>query len=148
MRRITGLLILLITAGCAVATQMDSSWEQDVRAAEERHLAAFRANDAAAIEALLSDDFLVNSPRYDVLDKRQLMDLVRRGVINTSSFSQSIENIRRYGDITVVMGADTAVFSPPAPNAGRKIARRFTDIWRFQNGQWHFVARHANPVCQ
>jgi ketosteroid isomerase-like protein len=148
MRIITGLLILLVTAGCAAATQMDNSWEQDVRAAEQRHLNAFRANDAAAIEALFSDDFLVNSPRYEVIDKGQLMNLVRSGVINTASFTQSIENIRRYGDIAVVMGADTAVFSPPAPNAGRKIARRFTDIWRFQNGQWRFVARHANPVCQ
>jgi ketosteroid isomerase-like protein len=148
MRKFTGLLILLFTAGCAVATQMDSSWEQDVRAAEQRHLTAFRSNDAGAIEALLSDDFLVNSPRYDLQDKGQLMGLVRSGVLNVSSFAQSIENIRRYGDIAVVMGADTVVFAPPAPTAGRKIARRFTDIWRFQNGQWNFVARHANPVCQ
>jgi ketosteroid isomerase-like protein len=146
--RLTAFLILLSTAGCAVATQMDGSWEQDVRAAEQRHLAAFRGNDAAAIEAILADDFLVNSPRYEVIDKGQLMNLVRSGVINTSSFSQSIENIRRYGDIAVVMGADTAVFAPPAPNAGRKIARRFTDIWRLQNGQWRFVARHANPICE
>lgn len=148
MRKFAGILILLFTAGCAAATQMNSSWEQDVRAAEQRHLNAFRANDAAAIEAILSDDFLVNSPRYEVADKGQLMNLVRSGVINTASFTQSIENIRRYGDVVVVMGADTVVFSPPAPNAGRTIARRFTDIWRFQNGQWRFVARHANPVCQ
>jgi hypothetical protein len=28
------------------------------------------------------------------------------------------------------------------------IRRRFTDIWRYDNGQWRFTARHANPVCE
>ncbi|HLA15235.1 MAG TPA: nuclear transport factor 2 family protein [Gemmatimonadaceae bacterium] len=59
-----------------------------------------------------------------------------------------MEQIRRYGDIAVVMGADSVTFAAPAPNAGRKITRRFTDIWRFQDNQWRFVARHANPICQ
>lgn len=141
-------LIFLIAAGCAGTTRMNDSWEQDVRAAEQRHLAAFGADDPVAIEALLSDDFLVNSPRYEVLDKQQLLGLVRSGVLNTASFSQHIDQIRRYGDIAVVMGGDTVVFAPPAPNAGQNIRRRFTDLWRLENGQWRFVARHANPICQ
>ena len=139
--------LLLLTAGCAVRTPASSSWEQDIRAAEQRHVAAFVANDAATIDALFTDDFLVNSPRYEVLDKAQLMQLVRRGALNTASFSQNIDRIRRYGDMAVVMGSDTVVFGAPAPNAGRTIRRRFTDIWQFQDGQWRFVARHANPIC-
>jgi ketosteroid isomerase-like protein len=149
MRIPTGLVsIFVLAAACAVRTPITTAWEQDIRAAEQRHLAAFRANDARAIDALLADDFLVNSPRYVVLDKRGLMELVRSGVLNSSSFTQSIEQIRRYGDIAVVMGADTATFAAPAPNAGRKIKRRFTDIWRFQDNQWRFIARHANPICE
>jgi ketosteroid isomerase-like protein len=141
-------VLLLITSACAMQRPAGRSWEQEIRAAEQHHLAAFASNDPATIDALFSDDFLVNSPRYDVLDKRQLMDLVRRGTLKTSSFSQSIDQIRRYGDVAVVMGADRVVFAPPAPNAGRTINRRFTEIWRFQDGQWRFVARHANPICE
>jgi ketosteroid isomerase-like protein len=145
---IAPILIFMTAAACAGATRMSSSWEEDLRAAEQKHIAAFGANDVAAIDALLAEDFLVNSPRYAVFDKRQLMDLTRSGMLNASSFSQSIERIRRYGDIAVVMGSDAISFAPPAPNAGRKINRRFTDIWRFQGGQWRFVARHANPICE
>jgi ketosteroid isomerase-like protein len=149
MRISTGLVtILALAAACAVRTQTPSSWEEDIRAAEQRHVSAFRANDAAAIDAILARDFLVNSPRYVVLDKSQLMGLVRSGALNAASFNQSIEQIRRYGDIAVVMGADTVSFAAPAPNAGRQIKRRFTDIWRFQDNQWRFVARHANPICE
>jgi hypothetical protein len=111
-------------------------------------VSAFRANDATAIDAILAEDFVVNSPRYVVLDKTQLMGLVRSGALNAASFDQSIEQIRRYGDIAVVMGADAISFAAPAPNAGRQIRRRFTDIWRFQDNQWRFVARHANPICE
>ena len=139
--------LLLLTSACAVRTPPSASWEQDIRAAEQRHVAAFLANDAATIGALFTDDFLVNSPRYDVLDKGQLIELVRSGALTTASFSQSIDRIRRYGDMAVVMGSDAVVFGAPAPNAGRAIRRRFTDIWQYQNGQWRFVARHANPIC-
>lgn len=149
MRIAIGLIsTMMFAAACAVRTPIASSWEQDIRAAEQRHVTAFRANDAAAIDAIIADDFLVNSPRYVVLDKGQLMSLVRSGALNASSFNQSIEHIRRYGDIAVVMGADAISFAPPAPNAGRQIKRRFTDIWRFQDNQWRFVARHANPICE
>jgi len=149
MRLSIGLVSMLVAvSACAVRAPIGSSWEQDIRAAEQRHVAAFRSNDAATIDAILADDFLVNSPRYVVLDKTQLMGMVRSGVLNAASFNQSIEHIRRYGDIAVVMGADTISFAAPAPNAGRQINRRFTDIWRFQDGGWRFVARHANPICQ
>lgn len=139
--------LLLIASACAVRTAPSASWEQDIRAAEQRHVAAFLANDVAAIGALFTDDFLVNSPRYDVLDKGQLMELVSRGALTAASFSQSIDRIRRYGDMAVVMGSDAIVFGAPAPNAGRTIRRRFTDIWQYRNGEWRFVARHANPIC-
>lgn len=141
-------LILFLGAACAGTTRMSDSWEQDVRAAEQRHLAAFGSDDAVAIEALLSDDFLVNSPRYEVFNKEQLMGMVRSGVLNSQSFDQKIEHIRRYGDIAIVMGGDSVVFAPPAANAGQPIRRRFTDIWRLEDGEWRFVARHANPICQ
>ena len=140
--------IVVLASACAARTPIASSWEQDIRAAEQRHLAAFRSNDAEAIDAILADDFLVNSPRYVVLDKGGLMNLVRSGALNASSFNQSIEQIRRYGDIAIVMGADNVTFAAPAPNAGRQIKRRFTDIWRFEGNQWRFVARHANPICE
>src|SRR5688500_14653686 len=147
MRYLAGLTLGFVIAGCAGTAHMDEGWEEQIRAAEQRHLAAFRANDPVAIAALFSDDFLVNSPRYEVYDKQQLMNMVRGGLINTASFTQNIEQIRRYGDVAVVMGGDEAVFAPPAPNAGQKIRRRFTDLWRLENGGWRFVARHANPIC-
>ena len=52
MKYLAGLTLGLVIAGCAGTARMDDGWEQQVRAAEQRHLAAFRANDAKAIADL------------------------------------------------------------------------------------------------
>ena len=123
------------------------AWEQEVRAAEQKHRAAFLAGDVAALQAMFSDDFVVNSPLNVVIDKARLLDIVRKGVLTISSFEQNIEQVRRYGDVVVVMGADSVVYAAPSPNAGRTQRRRFTDLWRQEGGRWRFVARQATVIC-
>jgi hypothetical protein len=87
---------LVVACGAAVAqAPSDASWEAEVRAAEEQHRKAFLANDAAALSDMLSDDFLVNSPLNTVVDKKQLVDMVRAGTLTLVSFEQQFEQIRR-----------------------------------------------------
>lgn len=122
-------------------------WEQQIRAAEERHRQAFLANDVAAIDAMLADDFIVNSPQNRIIEKRELLGMVQGGVLAISEFDQQIESVRRFGDIVVVMGADRVVYAAPSPAAGRTDSRRFTDIWERRGNDWRFVARHATIVA-
>jgi ketosteroid isomerase-like protein len=134
-------VVLSARAGAA------DSWEGDIRAAEEKHVRAFLAADVPALEAMFSDDFLVNSPLNNVVGKPQLMGMVRSGALTLSEFTQKIEQIRRFGDVVFVMGEDRAVWAPPSPNAGKTDRRRFTDVWRLENGRWRFIARQATLLC-
>lgn len=133
-------------AGAAPPDSGDA-WEQEVRAAEQKHRAAFLAGDVAALQAMFSADFVVNSPLNVVVDKARLLDMVRKGVLTISSFDQNIEQVRRYGDVVVVMGGDSVVYAAPSPNAGQTHRRRFTDLWRRDGGRWRFVARQASLIC-
>jgi ketosteroid isomerase-like protein len=126
----------------------DSDWEQEIRAAEARHVEAALSNDAAAWDELLADDFIVNSPLNTIVEKPALLDMVRSGMLSISSFEQRIEAVRRFGDITLVMGEDTAVWAAPSLNAGQTHHRRFTDIWRLEGGDWRFIARQATLVSK
>ena len=139
----------MISVACASATPGNSggSWEQEVRAAEQRHRAAFLAGDVAALEAMFSADFVVNSPLNVTVSKERLLEMVRQGMLSISSFEQNIEQVRRFGDVVVVMGGDTVVYAAPSPNAGLTHRRRFTDLWRQEGGRWRFVARHASIIC-
>ena len=141
------LVVSAASAASAPAGSAAGSWEQEVRAAEQQHRAAFLANDVAALDAMFSDDFVVNSPLNVVVDKPRLLGMVRQGVLTLSSFEQNIDQVRRYGDVVVVMGGDRVVYAAPSPNAGQTHRRRFTDLWRQDGARWRFVARQASLIC-
>jgi ketosteroid isomerase-like protein len=145
MRRLLRISIaaLFLTASARAA----ETWETEVRAAEAKHVQAFLAEDAAAIDAMLSDEFLVNSPLNSVVEKKQLVGMVKSGRLTISEFTQDIERLRRFGDVVFVMGSDRVVWAAPSPNAGKTDRRRFTDVWRLEGGRWVFIARQATLLC-
>ena len=147
----SALLACSLALGCAGPALSDAdadAWEQKVRAAEERHRKAFFANDEATIDSIIADDFVVNSPQNRIIEKRELLGMVKRGILAISTFEQKIENIRRFGDIAVVMGEDRVVYATPSPAAGLTHRRRFTDLWQLRDTTWRFVARQASIVGQ
>ena len=48
------------------------------------------------------------------------------------------------------MGLETVTPKNDAPSvgltAGRTIQRRFTNVWKNENGVWRLFARHANVI--
>ncbi|HXZ67418.1 MAG TPA: hypothetical protein VEH07_02415, partial [Alphaproteobacteria bacterium] len=47
-------------------------------------------------------------------------------------------------EIVVLMGVETVVPSAGRPNAGVKVPRRFTDIYRKERSEWRHDVRHAH----
>jgi ketosteroid isomerase-like protein len=128
------------------STTMDAptsvTWEQDIRALEERGRLAFLAADVATLGELWADELLVNSPLNMINDKARVLDLLRSGRIRHTTDVVEIEQVHRYGDTAVVMGRDT-VDGPPH---GQLVSRRFTNVWQLQEGRWIMIARHAQIV--
>lgn len=44
-----------------------------------------------------------------------------------------IESINHFGDVVTAMGADAVTYA--APSAGQTHRRRFTDLWRLEDGR-------------
>lgn len=128
--------------------QTPSADEQAVRAADNAAAVAVLKQDIPAMEKLWSEQFMVNSPNNAVTPNRAaVIEFVKRGMINYSSFEQQIESIRVYGDTAVVMGSET-VRPISGPAAGQTVQRRFTNIWRKEGDTWRGIARHANVIPQ
>lgn len=115
------------------------SWEADIRALEEQSRTAFLAADIDALDAMWSDDFVVNSPLETINDKPRVLELLRLGRIRHDTYEVEIERVARFGDVVVVMGRDT-VDGPPD---GAPAQRRFTNVWQLHDGAWRSIARHA-----
>lgn len=122
--------------------ETSTAWEQEIRAREEALRIAFLAADTAALDEILADGYVVNSPLQRVLEKPQLLELLRAGRIRHSAFEVEIEHMSRHGEVVVVMGRDSVVDPPD----GALTHRRFTNIWRLEAGIWRSIARHAHVV--
>jgi ketosteroid isomerase-like protein len=121
---------------------MSTTWEQDVMAREEQNRAAFLAVDLAALDRLWTDDFSVNSPHNVVGDKRRTLALLESGRIRHTSVTAEIEHLASHGEVAVVMGREQVLDRPE----GTIVHRRFTNLWRLEDGSWRCFARHANVV--
>ena len=123
---------------------MNDRWRQEIGAREEENRVAFLSADIATLERLWTDDFLVNSPLNFVNDKARTLALLQAGRIRHTSFTVEIEQMARHGDVVVVMGHDR-VTDPPDGSVSH---RRFTNLWRLEEGAWRCFARHANVVSR
>lgn len=143
------LVFLVVAAVCLVAhAQERPSKEADtIRALEEQARKAVLNKDLIALERLWHEQFIVNNPRNTVsASRREVFELIKRGVIRYSSFERKIEAIRLYGDVAIVMGTEEVVPAGDAPGAGQTVRRRFTNIWKKEAGTWRMIARHANAL--
>ena len=130
-----------------------SSDEARVRALDDQERLAALQRDVAALERLWSEELTVNAPNNKVVSGRQavLDTFVHSQIIDFSRFDRAIEFVRAEGKFVFVMGLETVTPVGDAPSvglvAGRTIRRRFTNIWRNEQGTWRLFARHANVIA-
>ena len=113
-------------------------------AARARLDAGFAAQDVEAVAALSARDLIVNSPANMVVRLDTVLDFFRAGRMNYHSVDVRIEAVDARGDHVVLMGEEIVKPKEGAPNAGKTVRRRFTDVWRRDSdGAWRLTIRHA-----
>jgi hypothetical protein len=133
-------------------TQPRDPIEDVVRRLDDLERAAALDRDVPALRRLWSEQFTVNAPNNQVVIGRQavLDTFVEAGVINFSTFERHIEFVRVDGSFVFVMGLEVLVPVADAPAAGLVAGcttkRRFTNIWKNEDGTWRLFARHANVI--
>ncbi|HEY8536411.1 MAG TPA: nuclear transport factor 2 family protein [Vicinamibacterales bacterium] len=128
------------------------SAEETVRALDDEERRAALQRDVAALGRLWSEQFTVNAPNNTVVVGRDanLDAFVRSGIIDFARFDRSIEFLQVDGPFAAIMGLESVVPNVDAPTvglvAGQLVRRRFTNIWRNENGTWRLYWRHANII--
>ncbi len=134
-----------------LAAQNDTTvLKVEIRRLELAHADAILNGNAAALDSLMDDDIIVNHPTNRIVkEKKELLDLIQQGIIRYTSFKRYPELFLFFKDMVVVMGNEIVVPAKGAPNAGKTLQRRYTNIWMKGkgNGNWRLTVRHANNVC-
>ena len=116
----------------------------DALAAREKLDEAFAAKDIEAVSALFSKDLIVNSPGNRVARREAVLGFFSSGLMNYDSLKTTIEALDAGVDQVVIMGEEVVNPSDSAPNPGKTVSRRFTDVWRRESdGRWRLVIRQA-----
>src|SRR5687767_11506827 len=77
--------------------------EQEIRKLDLAEATAIQKKDFQALDKLSSKDFTTNSPRNEIVrGKEELKELIRKGIINYSSFVREIEEVLIYEKTIVV----------------------------------------------
>ena len=123
--------------------------EQEIRRLDVAEAEGLLHKDVAALEKLWAEDFTVNNPRNGITyGRKEVVALIRNGVIDYSSFVREVETMLFHGDTVISMGLEIIKPLGKAPFAGQTVRRRFTHFWMKRDGKWLLTARHANVICQ
>ncbi len=144
---ILAILLTFSAAGLLLGqnTKSDNVLEQEIRKREQAQVDALLRNDIAAMKRNWAPDYVVNNPRNEVVEARK--GRIQSGTRTYSSFIRSIDTVLIHGNTVIVMGQETVVPSGSAPDAGKTIIRRFTNIWMNRDGKWLLTARQATVIC-
>jgi ketosteroid isomerase-like protein len=144
---IIAIALFLVVPGLA-AQGDNTAQREEIRKLDLAHANAIFNGDAAALDSLMDDDITVNHPTNRIVkEKEELLDLIQKGVIRYTSFERYPETFLFFKDMAVVMGNETVVPAKGAPNAGKTMQRRYTNVWMMRDGKWRLTVRHANNVC-
>jgi ketosteroid isomerase-like protein len=149
-RNLSGLFVgLILACSTALPQQLpeNPTLEGVIRGLDLAHAEGIFKGDAAALDRLMADDVTVNHPTNRIVnEKKELLALIGQGVIRYTRFERRPEKFLFYNDMVVVMGDETVVPAKGAPNEGKVLRRRYTNVWMLTNGQWRLAFRHANNV--
>lgn len=143
-------LLLAASFSQCIAQQLpeDLALKEQIRKLDLAHAEAIFKGDKAALQDLLPDDHTVNHPTNRIVqEKSELLKLIGDGVIRYTRFDRRPEKFLFYRDLVVVMGDETVIPAPGAPNEGQVLRRRYTNGWLRLDGKWRLAFRHANNVC-
>ena len=135
------------------ATAQQKPWDNDpnvqaVLALRARSLDAMMKGNVNADNQRLSSTFVVLMPEGSVVKGADILKRFAAGTMRYDRIDQRIDYAGSHGpDMVVLMGEETVVAGGSGPNAGKPVRRRFTDVFRRENGEWRHDLRHANVIA-
>ena len=136
MKRVLWIAVAALAAVTASAAQDASR----VLAMENAWNHAELRNDAAAVQLLLADDFVMTVAEGTLYNKQQIVDSVRDKSYHPDLLQSTDMVLHAHGSTVIVTGA----YHEKGIDKGKPWERRgrFTDTWMFLDGRWQCVASH------
>lgn len=137
----TALLLLAMKFSMA-----QSAVESEIRKLDQLEAQATISGDTITLKKLWSPGFVVNNPANVVVNVAQIRQLMKEGKIAYTTFSRVIEKVTITGPVAVTMGYEENEPEKATDNAGKKVTRRYTNVWLKEKDGWKIIARQATII--
>ena len=144
-------LAIILGASAGISAQVRptgfAAREAEIRKVEDKErLAVLRKDVHELRNKLWSPNLVVQSPANSIGTVDATVRNITEGRIDYASFDRNIEKITFDGDVAIVMGEEVLQPQRIAPNAGKKVTRRYTNVWKRSKGRWRLIARQATVI--
>jgi ketosteroid isomerase-like protein len=147
MRRLIKLILIMPALPLVTTTALTASPEEDaktVAALDTKYQAAVKANDAATMDQILADDFVLVTGRGQVFSKADLLESARKKEIiyERQDEESGSQKVRVWGNTAVV----TALLWIKAVQRGKPIDYKlwFSDTYVRTPTGWRYVFGQAS----
>src|SRR5580765_3489941 len=146
------LILMIIPLSLATATGLNAFSEEDaktVAALDTKYQAAVKSNDAATMDQILADDFVLVTGRGKVFRKADLIESARKKEVTYEHQDEELgtQKVRVWGDTAVV----TALLWIKAVQGTKPIEYKlwFSDTYIRTPGGWRYAFGQASlPLPQ
>ena len=146
------LMLMIIALPLGTATDLNASSEEDaktVAALDTKYQAAVKSNDAAIMDQILADDFVLVTGSGKVSSKTDLLESARKKEVTYERQDEEpgTQKVRVWGDTAVV----TALLWIKAVQGGKPIDYKlwFSDTYVRTSGGWRYAFGQASlPLPQ
>ena len=142
-----GKLMLIIIALSGTAADLNASSDEDaklVAALDTKYQAAVKSNEAATMDQILADDFVLVNGRGKVSSKADLIESARKKEVTYEPQDEEpgTQKVRVWGDTAVV----TALLWIKAVQAGKPVDYKlwFSDTYVRTPAGWRYVFGQAS----
>lgn len=153
MKKLIAVAVLVAATVCVIAGQAQTqggSPEQEVRKLEREWLDAYEQRDAAAMERIVADDFIITFPKGEMQTKAQILEAlkaVKAQRVPTApkpKFYTEDVRARVYGDTVILTGR--VITHWQSQGNEMRDQSRYTDTYVKRNGRWQVVASHLSGI--
>jgi hypothetical protein len=143
MKQAVAAILMLVgfTLSAICQTKSDSKGEAEVRRVDEEFHKAFRLEDAAALESLLTQGFLWTHSTGNIQTKAVILANIKSGKTAYDSVETDDLQIDLYKNAAVVNGRSTRKY--PGKST---FWIRYTAVYVKENGKWKAAAFHSSHL--
>ena len=121
--------------------------EAEIEQLEAEEAAARVAVDLPRLEALWSDELLINATEHIIYSKDHFLLRLKSGQIRFQSFERRISRIAIKGDVVITSGNES-VAPANGPDAGKTVFCSYLNVWVRSSGGWQLLGRQVAVIAR